>query len=76
MPIHSLRKLLGHQRLDTTQLYARVYDETLYQQFKAAMSHLEAIEVDAWPSPETEKQNLVGVELEGVSSVSRNPDGF
>ena len=49
MPIHSLRKLLGHQRLDTTQLYAQIYDETLYQQFKEAMARLEAIAVEDWP---------------------------
>ncbi len=50
MPIHSLRKLLAHQHLNTTQLYARVYDETLSEQFKAAMSRLEAIPVDNWPA--------------------------
>lgn len=38
MPIGSLRKLLGHQHLSTTQLYAQIYDETLYRQFHAAMS--------------------------------------
>ncbi len=49
MPIHSLRKLLGHQYLNITQVYARIYDETLYEQFRTAMSHLEAIAVDDWP---------------------------
>jgi site-specific recombinase XerD len=49
MPIHSLRKLLGHQYLNTAQVYARIYDETLYEQFKTAMSRLEAIAVDDWP---------------------------
>jgi hypothetical protein len=49
MPINSLRKVLGHQGLNTTQVYARMYDETLYEQFKTAMSRLEAIAVDDWP---------------------------
>ena len=45
IPIRSLRKLLGHQHLNTNQVYARIYDETLYEQFKTAMSRLEAIAV-------------------------------
>jgi integrase/recombinase XerD len=49
MPIASLRKLLGHQRLDTTQIYARIHDETLYCQFRDAVSSLEAIAVEEWP---------------------------
>ncbi len=49
MPVHSLRKLLGHQYLNTTQVYARIYDETLHEQFRTAVSHLEAITVDDWP---------------------------
>lgn len=49
MPIHSLRKLLGHEHLTTTQIYARVYDETLHAQFKAAMARIETIAVADWP---------------------------
>ena len=49
MPIASLQKLLGHKHLSTTQIYAHIYDETLYKQFSAAMSDLEAIAVEDWP---------------------------
>jgi site-specific recombinase XerD len=61
MPIHSLRKLLGHQHLDTTQQYARIYDETLYEQFKAAMSQLEAIAIDDWPGIDASEPEVTEV---------------
>jgi len=44
-----LRELLGHQHLNTTQVYARIYHKTLYEQFRTAMSRLETIAVDDWP---------------------------
>jgi integrase/recombinase XerD len=62
MPIHSLRKLLGHQHLNTTQIYARIYDETLYEQFKTAMSRLEAIAVVDWPGVATSVSALVEIQ--------------
>jgi site-specific recombinase XerD len=49
MPIHSLKKLLGHQHLATTQIYARLYDDVLYHQFKEAMSQIEGIAIETWP---------------------------
>ena len=51
MAITALQKFLGHQNLNTTQLYARVHDETVRQQFLRAMSRLEAIAVSDWPAP-------------------------
>lgn len=73
MPIHSLRKLLGHQHLNITLLYARIYDETLYEQFKTAMSQLEAIPVDDWPNGAT----LVEAEQDGqTAGVSEGKMGF
>ena len=49
MPIVSLQKFLGHQDINKTLIYARVYDETVHQQFAAAMAHIEAISLVDWP---------------------------
>jgi site-specific recombinase XerD len=51
MSITALQKFLGHRNLNTTQLYARIHDETLRQQFLSAMTRLEAIAVSDWPAP-------------------------
>lgn len=52
MPITSLQKFLGHQKINQTLLYARVYDETVRQQFATAMAQIETILVSDWPTPE------------------------
>jgi len=49
MPITSLQKLLGHQDINKTLIYARVHDETVRQQFVAAMNNIEALPVPDWP---------------------------
>ena len=54
MPILSLQKFLGHQHINQTLLYARVYDETVYAQFTAAMHEVEAIRVADWPQAHAE----------------------
>lgn len=41
MDIVSIQRLLGHEELATTQIYARVYDSTVEQNFRQAMIHLE-----------------------------------
>ena len=51
MPITSLQKLLGHQDINTTLIYAKVFDETVRQQFAAAMAEVEGIAVCDWPTP-------------------------
>ena len=50
MPIVSLQKFLGHQDINKTLIYARVYDETVRQQFAQAMAHIESIPVSDWPT--------------------------
>ena len=46
MPIHSLSKLLGHQYLITTQIYAILYDQTMYQHFRKTTARLGSLTVD------------------------------
>jgi site-specific recombinase XerD len=41
MPITSLQKVLGHDHLSTTQIYARVYDATVERDFRRAMAQVE-----------------------------------
>jgi len=41
MDIVSIQRLLGHEKLSTTQIYACVYDSTVEQNFRQAMTHLE-----------------------------------
>lgn len=49
MPIISLQKFLGHQDINKTLIYARVYDETVRTQFASAMVQIESIAVADWP---------------------------
>ncbi len=42
MPITSLQKLLGHEHVATTLIYARVHDETVQQDYERAYARLNA----------------------------------
>jgi site-specific recombinase XerD len=50
-PITSFQKFLGHQDINKTLIYARVYDETVREQFATAMAQVEAVAVYDWPTP-------------------------
>ena len=60
MDITRIQKLLGHQDLNTTMIYARVHDATVEADYHQAMSKIEIqqpplsntpIPVDDWPMP-------------------------
>lgn len=42
LSITTLKKLMGHRRLDTTMLYTKIYDQTIQDDYTAAMSRLQA----------------------------------
>lgn len=50
MPLLSIAKLLGHQTLNMTQHYARLYEHTVKEQFEAATVHLDGILALNWPT--------------------------
>jgi site-specific recombinase XerD len=39
--VTSIQKFLGHQRLNSTMIYARVHDRTVAEDYYAAMAHIE-----------------------------------
>ena len=47
--------------VNLTQRYARIYDETLPEQFRETMSHLDAIAVEDWPGSEIVPAELAEV---------------
>jgi len=49
MPLPSVGKLLGHRSLNTTQHYARLFEQTVKEQFEAAIVHIEGIAALDWP---------------------------
>jgi integrase/recombinase XerC len=49
IPIESLRKLLGHRSLGVTQIYARLSDQVVQEQFEKAIEGIEGIAAPNWP---------------------------
>jgi len=62
MPLPSLAKLLGHRSLNTTQHYARLFEQTVKVQFESAFAQIEGLVVD-WPIPQ-QSMNASDVFLE------------
>lgn len=51
MPLASVSRLLGHRSLNTTQHYARLYEQTVKEQFISASHYIEGVAVSHWPQP-------------------------
>lgn len=67
MEISRIQKLLGHEHLDTTMIYARVYDATVEADFRKAMLVIERQQtplfdlpfmVEDWPSSQSVDFNV------------------
>jgi len=52
MDIVSIQHLLGHEKLETTMIYAHVYDATVEQDFRQAMARLSAAQTEPIPLEE------------------------
>lgn len=54
--ITSIQKFLGHKKLNSTMIYARAYDQTVADDYFAAMSRVEQrMEITPLPKPVEEK---------------------
>jgi site-specific recombinase XerD len=51
LPLISIAKLLGHQTLNMTQHYARLYEHTVKEQFETVIANIEGILAPDWPTP-------------------------
>jgi hypothetical protein len=60
-PVTSIQKILGHQKLNTTMIYARAYDQTVEADYFAAMSRVEQ-RLQVSPEPEIDELPVGGAE--------------
>ena len=67
MKVTHIQKILGHEHLNTTMIYARVLDKTVQADYQQAMQQIEQQQmplsqtptlVPDWPLPETDQQDV------------------
>ena len=69
MEITSIQRLLGHDKLDTTMIYAQVHDATVEGDFRQAMARLEG-EVEQKPATESlDPESVKGLAEEFFSHI-------
>jgi len=65
MPMTTIQKLLGHRRLNSTMVYARVHNRTVAQDYFSAMAQveqrLELLENEKQPSVEGDCVQLLAL---------------
>lgn len=66
MPIVSLQKLLGHQDINKTLIYARVHDQTVQRQFASAMAQIEALAIGDWPMRQAETPSHIVIATQQI----------
>jgi len=59
MPLPAVGKLLGHRSLNTTQHYARLFEQTVKEHFEAAIAHVEGIAASNWPQTRIEPSQSI-----------------
>jgi integrase/recombinase XerC/integrase/recombinase XerD len=65
MPLSSVAKLLGHRSLNTTQHYARLFEQTVKDQFVTAIAFIEGIAVE-WPQAPSQTLEVVHLLTDSV----------
>lgn len=67
MKVAHIQRILGHEHLNTTMIYARVLDKTVQADYQQVMQHIEQQQtpmsrtptlVPNWPAPESDEQVL------------------
>lgn len=66
MPLATIAKLLGHQTLNMTQHYARLYEHVVKEQFETAMTHIEGILAVDWPRASAAEAHSVNYLVDSV----------
>lgn len=66
MPLPSVAKLLGHRSLNTTQHYARLFEQTVKEQFVAAIAFIEGVAAEEWPQIASQQLEFVNHSTDSV----------
>jgi integrase len=72
VPVLSVQMILGHQHVDTTMRYARLYDGTLAEDYFRAMDQIEGL-TQSVEAPASTRERVLA-QLEGLQQVLERPE--